>query len=629
MSTGDATPNPAPAGTGPDGRPVKFCDLVMKGGVTSGIVYPKAVSVLKDTYTFKNIGGTSAGAMAAAATAAAEYGRQHGHDGGFKELDGLAEWLAEVDPSNEHTRLFNLFQPTDRTRPLYDVLTAATGPTRGKPARIASALVRSFGPWTFLGALPGLALALLAFRETTTPSAVVLLFLAAILSTLGAAVMVAVAFVLRVGRVLPASGFGLCPGYAPPKPGRPLALANWLAAYLNRLAGKPDDGDPLTFGDLWGTPDPKADHAIDLAMMTTNLTHGRPYRLPDLTASFFFDPTELEGYFPKHVVQWMVEHPRKSKNDPDRFAPLRPMPDPADMPVVVAARMSLALPVVIGAVPLHAVDFGRQPYFKRMNKELLPERCWFSDGGICSNFPVHFFDGYLPRWPTFGINLKPFDPDDDEKTNDCWMPNDNGGGVTAIWNRFDQKGGLKSVGGFVWAIINAARDWSDSALLPLPGYRDRVVHVSLDEATEGGMNLDMTADVIDALAARGSKAGEMLVRRFARPTPDDVLTWDNHRWVRFRSLMALFEDMIEDLEFALGHPEPGDRTYADLAARGPDDPPPGYPWGGARQREFAKQQLDRLNQLIGEWLKKETAECQFRVGKVPHPRPALRTVPDL
>jgi hypothetical protein len=30
---------------------------------------------------------------------------------------------------------------------------------------------------------------------------------------------------------------------------------------------------------------------------------------------------------------------------------------------------------------------------------------WFSDGGICSNFPIHFFDAWLPTHPTFGINL--------------------------------------------------------------------------------------------------------------------------------------------------------------------------------------------------------------------------------
>ena len=30
---------------------------------------------------------------------------------------------------------------------------------------------------------------------------------------------------------------------------------------------------------------------------------------------------------------------------------------------------------------------------------------WFSDGGICSNLPIHFFDQPLPLRPTFAIDL--------------------------------------------------------------------------------------------------------------------------------------------------------------------------------------------------------------------------------
>jgi hypothetical protein len=40
------------------------CDIVMKGGITSGIVYPRAVSRLARDYRFQSIGGTSAGAIA-------------------------------------------------------------------------------------------------------------------------------------------------------------------------------------------------------------------------------------------------------------------------------------------------------------------------------------------------------------------------------------------------------------------------------------------------------------------------------------------------------------------------------------------------------------------------------------
>ncbi|HZX67238.1 MAG TPA: patatin-like phospholipase family protein, partial [Candidatus Elarobacter sp.] len=55
------------------------CDIVMKGGITSGVVYPAAVVEISKKFVFKNIGGTSAGAIAAALTAAAE--RRRARDG--------------------------------------------------------------------------------------------------------------------------------------------------------------------------------------------------------------------------------------------------------------------------------------------------------------------------------------------------------------------------------------------------------------------------------------------------------------------------------------------------------------------------------------------------------------------
>ena len=49
------------------GAHMKKCDIVMKGGITSGIVYPGAVCKLAEKYEFQSIGGTaSAGAIAAA-----------------------------------------------------------------------------------------------------------------------------------------------------------------------------------------------------------------------------------------------------------------------------------------------------------------------------------------------------------------------------------------------------------------------------------------------------------------------------------------------------------------------------------------------------------------------------------
>ena len=65
----------------------RFCDIVMKGGIASGIVYPLAVAELAQKYRFRSIGGTSAGAVAAVVTAAAEYRRRRtGSMAGFEIL---------------------------------------------------------------------------------------------------------------------------------------------------------------------------------------------------------------------------------------------------------------------------------------------------------------------------------------------------------------------------------------------------------------------------------------------------------------------------------------------------------------------------------------------------------------
>ena len=43
-------------------QPTLACDVVMKGGITSGVVYPHALCELARTYRFVDVGGTSAGA---------------------------------------------------------------------------------------------------------------------------------------------------------------------------------------------------------------------------------------------------------------------------------------------------------------------------------------------------------------------------------------------------------------------------------------------------------------------------------------------------------------------------------------------------------------------------------------
>ncbi len=70
---------------------------------------------------------------------------------------------------------------------------------------------------------------------------------------------------------------------------------------------------------------------------------------------------------------------------------------------------------------------------------------------------------------------------------------------------------ITSLRGFVAAILDTMEYWADDAQSSLPGYRDRIVEVHL-RPDEGGMNLEMDADVV-AIGGREGTAG----RRSARP----------------------------------------------------------------------------------------------------------------
>src|SRR5262249_12403612 len=248
------------------------------------------------------------------------------------------------------------------------------------------------------------------------------------------------------------------------------------------------------------------------------------------------------------------------------MAPLLPLPDPANLPVILATRMSLSFPLLLSALPLWTFDMGskqNQEAFKawrdyarehddwlevlkdrdRSRKLGLPEAhaeiCWFSDGGISSNFPIHFFDTPLPRWPTFGINLRSFHPDfprdPSDEANNIYMPKSNSDGILEWFYRFPNKPGPLAlldgrIGAFVSAVVRTMQNRVDEAQLRMPGYRDRIAHVGT-APDEGGMNLSMPSDVLGRLNERGRLAGVKLNTRFATPSGDGTpLTWTNHRW---------------------------------------------------------------------------------------------------
>jgi hypothetical protein len=602
------------------------CDVIMKGGITSGVLYPLAVCELASTYRLRNVGGTSAGAIAAAAAAAAEHGRESGASGsGFTGLASLPQWLG----TDKH--LVGLFRPPATTRRLHGLLMRAVRPGAGKAGVVGAVVAAGVGShraWMpVLGALPGLLLvAALLIADAGSVAAWLGVVVALVLASVGLVVGAAVAVVLDAGEALDQNMYGIVAGSAAHDGGE--SLSDWLADQIDTLAGRPVAGPPLTFGELWGSGD---EPVIDLEMQTTNVTEGRPYRLPDdLRSGFCFDEAEFRRLFPGRVVDHLVKH----AGDVPTAGGLIPLPAPADLPVVVATRMSLSFPILMSAVPLYAVDRSMLAC-----QEETYERSWFSDGGITSNFPISFFDSLLPSRPTFGITLRPFHPchpiNDDERRN-VWMPRTNGSGIVEWWSRWPQGRGLLSVGQFLRAIADAMQNWVDNSQTRVPGYRDRIVHISHTD-DEGGLNLDMPETVLERLTERGRCAGERLVGFYTNPpgvplpeadpegsnptSPKRVVSWENHRWIRLRTSMALVSDAVQSMG------ERYDAAYAaDLAA--PIARAPSYPFNNLDQQALARQLMTSLTQVSAHIRDAERGNPNVPLGKgAPSPAPALKVVP--
>jgi hypothetical protein len=176
--------------------------------------------------------------------------------------------------------------------------------------------------------------------------------------------------------------------------------------------------------------------------------------------------------------------------------------------------MSLSFPGLISAVPLYKYDYTLPKPGGTSERGVL-KRCLFSDGGISSNFPVHFFDSFLPSRPTFGISLAEYsEPRHGAARTD--LPNDRLTDSTLPVRP------ITGVIGFAMAIVNTAKDWQDTLQRLLPGYSERIVEVRLSRE-EGGMNLDMDATTIDRIAGYGREAGDRILNEF---------DFDEHRWRR-------------------------------------------------------------------------------------------------
>ena len=616
---------------------MKKCDIVMKGGITSGIVYPGVVCKLAEKYEFQNVGGTSAGGIAAALTAAAELARRQGRNV-FPELAQVPAFLGADSQQGSGSNLFNLFQPQPGMKGLYHCATAFL--LKGI-FPIVRAVLRVLWFETILAVAFAIAVLLLGWN-TSGGWFLGVCVLAVVAFVAGILLFYALGLLIRLRR-LSSHHYGFCFGYTKRTSDKqPISLVEWLNEKLNSFAALPP-GRPLTFGDLRKCVTPDNPDGITLKMITTCLTFGHPFTLPFESHQFYFSPSELSNYLPTEVITWMEEHPPQpphAEEHPKRkidLNGLKPLPAADDLPVILAVRLTLSFPFLFCAVPLYAVDFTRRerapgdrvPAKREPGDALGPddpftaERVWFADGGITSNFPFHLFDSPIPLWPTFGLDLDDLRPDMTDKSPRTWMPTTNGGGIAPVWTRLSTTPSFFGVGPFAASMIDAARNWMDNLQATVPGYRDRIVHVFLNKR-EGGLNLNMPDDVVKALSGYGEQAAEHLIGHFIDGTDNGkptIMTWDNHRWIRYRSSTELVQQFLGDYAHSMENPEPGDSNIMTLIARGEKDPPPtGYRFT-PEQREVARKITDQIR-TCGNDMKGKDLETG-----APRPEPALRVRP--
>lgn len=505
--------------------PQEYCDIVMKGGITSGVVYPHAICEIAKHYRFHQIGGTSAGAMAAAAAAAAEYGRRS-PAGGFARLSSV--------PKEVGKDLLSLFHPSPRVAPLFNMFVGVLrgrGPATRTLLALAAAL-KGYWPTTLLGAALGFLIAAgIALLTGASQTALMVFGVCFALASALAAIILRV--YVALSKELPKEDYGLCTGQSAPNSKEP-AFTDWLAGLIDDLAGRGKGADPLTFGDLKTT----AERPVDLRMMTTSLMERRPYTLP-----------------------------------------LERKPETPDF------------------------SFERSEWARKLH------RCLFSDGGLSSNFPIHFFDGLLPQKPTFAISLEEVNEQSDGFP---WMSN------------LDEKlprlpvQPFEGLLGFLLRIVDSAKDWQDNLQSLLPGYRERIVYLGL-KPNEGGLNVTMSPGVIADLGQRGAKAGEMLVAQF---DGSNARRWNEHRWRRYLVAQARLEETLADMADRLS--KKGAGSWDDfLSPTGYGAKPDFYEQDGGLF-EVLRDRGSKLSALCEKWTDVPSLKAQ---GDVPKPDTNLRITP--
>ncbi|MCM0608656.1 MAG: patatin-like phospholipase family protein [Ideonella sp. WA131b] len=651
-------------------EPDRFCDLVLTGGVTSSIAYPGAVHALGSVFRFNGIGGSSSGGGTAALAAAAEYRRRHGSAEGFRQM--LAGSAEVADGFEGRTGLAWLFQPDAGLQRLFDAIVPGVVAPTGKFWALVRGLLLAYGPFALVPAAGLGSVAYLALASHFPASWLGALAGFGLLAlALAAGAVVAGLVLWRDLRRLAAADHGLCSGLARQADAPREPITPWLHGLIQQVAGRAPGEAPLSFADLHGAPGGPAQalndgssagaRSIDLRMFSADVTRGLPLQLPlpDATpgsdpsvpddAALYFLPQELATLFPADVMAHLLAVSPPAPGQGLRVAGgpgapalsgFRRLPG-AQLPVIVAARMTVSFPLLFRAVPLWALS---RPAARAGQPPPPPElrRCLFSDGGLISAFPMHLFDSLLPAWPTFGIALHPLGADDLQALSE-----DEVGRVRVAagaddlgperWDTPSQPPrGLADLVGFAGALLSTLTGWNDNAVRRMAGVRDRVAHVSL-RPDVGGLNIRMSPQRIRQLAQLGGEAGYQLLRRYVLELGPGghARGWSEHRWTRFALLAQSLAKAGESLGWSAlraPHAEP----LPQQIERARHDAPLARSTAQAehRRRRRATLLAHEAATLQGLLQALQTAEPALRraagaVPDAPGPPPELRQRPPL
>jgi predicted acylesterase/phospholipase RssA len=496
---------------------------------------------------------------------------------------------------------------------------------------------------------------------------------------------------IQIYALFKTNGFGACSGIG--VEGNPnQGLIEWLHEGVQKAAGLPLS-KPLTFNDLWSAPGgpsnsdgQKLPYSIDMSVITTCLSHGRAYELPlkDSSSRLFFKLSELKHFFPDDIIQHLrfVSKPLKFRSDPifrsfalrrialrNEVQPLKSQAqsdmrrnrgqirsvikqtekgfnDPdirelpsADLPLVVAVRMSFAVPGLFKALPLLGFDLVQNAEDMRL------VRLWFSDGGLVSNFPIHLFDKALPRWPTFGIKIEESSPVKNSNKSDrkSYVPYYHLSGIednllaTQKKNAFvltDNVFNFSSFCSFLSSIYHSTKDGTDQSFMRMPDVRNRVVRIYINDKSKGALNLMIEPkDIRDLGCDAGVNAGKNLVNSYlgivTNPKYAWTSLWSDHRWVRFNLLVESLRQYLNGFGQSVNNPNMGislinqihaAQTQAPLKA--PQD-----------KTEYAltPEQARQLSSIVTEIqnLERSLSKLNLPVPYQPSPMPILRLKPVL